>query len=36
MIVANIEGLPDLRKGTSAAVKFFTQGVRKLWGYGFS
>ena len=22
---------PDLRKGTGAAVKFFTQGVRKLW-----
>ena len=24
---------PDLRKGTGAAVKFFTQGVRKLWGH---
>ena len=23
-------------KGTGAAVKFFTQGVRKLWGHGFS
>ena len=23
---------PDLRKGTGAAVKFFTQGVRILWG----
>ena len=27
---------PDLRKGTGAAVKFFTQGVRILWGHGFS
>ena len=28
MIIANIEGLA---KGTDAAVKFFKQGVRKLW-----
>ena len=27
---------PDLRKGTGAAVKFFSQGVRILWGHGFS
>ena len=27
---------PELRKGTGAAVKVLTQGVRKFWGYGFS
>ena len=31
-MVANIECLAGFTKGTGAAVKFFPQGVRKLWG----
>ena len=31
-MVSNIEGLAGFTKGTGAAVKFFPQGVRKLWG----
>ena len=36
MMVANIEGLAGFTKRNRRSCEIFTQGVRILWGHGFS